>query len=47
MKEQSLKIVKELKSNKALQTILQNQDNKAAFLAGLQAMIKELEEAGA
>ena len=47
MKEQSLKIVKELKSNKALQTILQNKDNKAAFLAGIQAMIKELEETGA
>lgn len=46
-KEQSLKIVKELKSNKALQTILQNKDTKEAFLAGIQAMIKELEETGA
>jgi predicted component of type VI protein secretion system len=46
-KEQSLKIVKELKSNKALQTILQNKDTKAAFLGGILAMIKELEEAGA
>jgi predicted component of type VI protein secretion system len=47
VKEQSLKVVKELKSNKALQTILQNPDSKAVFLAGIQAMIKELEEAGA
>jgi len=47
IKEQSLKVVKELKSNKALQTILQNPESKATFLAGIQAMIKELEEAGA
>jgi predicted component of type VI protein secretion system len=46
-KDESLKIVKELKSNKALQAILQNKENKEAFLAGIQAMIKELEEAGA
>ncbi len=46
VKEQSLKIAKELKSNKALQTILQNKDTKEAFLAGIQAMIKELEESG-
>ena len=46
-KDESLKIVKELKSNKALQAILQNKENKEAFLSGIQAMIKELEEAGA
>ncbi|MDX2002107.1 MAG: hypothetical protein SFW35_06735 [Chitinophagales bacterium] len=45
-KEEALKVVKELKSNKALQAILQNKDTKDAFLGGIQAMIKELEEAG-
>ena len=42
-----LKIVKELKSNKALQTIVQSKDTKEAFMTSLMAMIKELEEAGA
>lgn len=42
-----LKIVKELKSNKALQTIVQGKDTKQALMSSLQAMIKELEEAGA
>ena len=42
-----LKIVKELKSNKALQTIVQGKDTKQALMTSLQAMIKELEEAGA
>lgn len=45
--DQHLKIIKELKSNKAIQTIVQNQDTKAAFLTAIQAMIKELEETGA
>jgi predicted component of type VI protein secretion system len=42
-----LKLVKELKSNKAIQTALQNKESKQAFLTALAAMIKELEDAGA
>jgi outer membrane translocation and assembly module TamA len=42
-----LKLVKELKSNKAIQTAMQNKESKQAFLTALAAMIKELEEAGA
>lgn len=42
-----LKLVKELKSNKAIQTALQNKESKTAFLTALTAMIKELEDAGA
>jgi len=45
--DQHLKIIKELKSNKAIQAIVQNKDTKAAFLTAIQAMIKELEETGA
>jgi hypothetical protein len=41
-----LKIVKEVKSNKALQTALQNKEAKHALLTALAAMIKELEDAG-
>jgi hypothetical protein len=41
-----LKIVKELKSNKALQATLANKETKQAFLTALAAMIKQLEEAG-
>jgi predicted component of type VI protein secretion system len=39
------KIVKELKSNKAMQTALQNKETKQALLTAIAAMIKELEEA--
>jgi predicted component of type VI protein secretion system len=42
-----LKVVKELKSNKSVQTVLQNKETKQAFLTAIAAMIKELEEAGA
>ncbi len=42
-----LKLVKELKSNKALQTALQNKESKQAFLTAIAAMIKELEDSGA
>jgi hypothetical protein len=45
--DQHLKIIKELKSNKAIQTIVQNKETKAAFLTAIQALINELEEAGA
>lgn len=42
-----LKIVKELKSNKSLQTALQNKDTKQAYMSSLLALIKELEDNGA
>jgi hypothetical protein len=42
--EQYQKIVKELKSNKALRTIVEDKENKQAFVNALQALIKELEE---
>ncbi len=42
-----LKIVKELKSNKAVQTALQAPETKQAFMNSLLAMIKELEDQGA
>ncbi|WP_020599741.1 hypothetical protein [Spirosoma panaciterrae] len=37
--------VKQLKSNKILKTMLENPDGKAAYIAAIQAMIRELEEA--
>ena len=36
---------KQLKSNKILKTMLENPDGKAAYIAAIQAMIRELEEA--
>ncbi|QMW04488.1 hypothetical protein [Spirosoma foliorum] len=39
------KYVKQLKSNKILKTMLENPDGKAAYIAAIQAMIRELEEA--
>ncbi|GAB3318806.1 hypothetical protein GCM10027299_10780 [Larkinella ripae] len=36
--------VRQLKSNKILKTLLENPDGKAAYLAAIQAMIRELEE---
>ncbi len=45
--KQHMSIVKELKSNSALQAILKNKDTKGAFMDAIQAMIKELEDAGA
>ncbi|GAB4044081.1 hypothetical protein [Spirosoma litoris] len=39
------KYVKQLKSNKILKTMLENPDGKAAYMAAIQAMIRELEEA--
>lgn len=41
--EDYLKFTKELKSNKLLQSALQNKDTKEAYLKALQAMIRELE----
>ncbi|GAB4024271.1 hypothetical protein [Spirosoma gilvum] len=37
--------VKQLKSNKILKAMLENPDGKAAYVAAIQAMIRELEEA--
>ncbi|GAB3947558.1 hypothetical protein GCM10028805_20030 [Spirosoma harenae] len=37
--------VKQLKSNKILKTMLENPDGKAAYIAAIQAMIRELEQA--
>lgn len=39
------KYVRQLKSNKILKTMLENPDGKAAYMAAIQAMIRELEEA--
>lgn len=44
--QQYLKIVKDLKSNKALQSVVQNADTKEAFVTALKAMIKDLEDSG-
>lgn len=44
--EQYLKIVKDMKSNKALQTVVQNKDTREAFTNALRAMLKELEDSG-
>jgi predicted component of type VI protein secretion system len=38
-------IMRQLKSNKALKTMLENPDSKAAFLAALASMIQEIEDA--
>lgn len=39
------KYVRQLKSNKILKTMLENPDGKAAYVAAIQAMIRELEDA--
>jgi predicted component of type VI protein secretion system len=38
-------IMRQLKSNKALKTMLENPESKAAFLAALASMIQEIEDA--
>jgi len=43
--EQYLKIIKQLKSNKSLKSVIENQDTKAAFLGALHALIQELDDA--
>ncbi|MDZ4822262.1 MAG: hypothetical protein SH856_02260 [Flavobacteriales bacterium] len=45
--EQYQKFMKNLKSSKPLQTLLANPEMKQAYITALQAMIMELEEAGA
>jgi hypothetical protein len=44
-KEQFLKIVKQLKSNKLLRKAIENKDTKEAMLNTMYALIKEIEEA--
>ncbi len=44
-KEQFLKIVKQLKSNKLLRKAIENADTKEAMLNSIYAMAKEIEEA--
>ena len=44
-KEQSLKIIKQLKSNKMLRKALENEESKAALLNSMYALIKEIEDA--
>lgn len=44
-KEQYQKIVKQLKTNKLMKSVIENPDYKSAFINSLQALIQELEEA--
>ena len=43
--DQYMKIIKQLKSNKSLKTILENPDTKVAFVGALLALIQEIEDA--
>ena len=43
-KNEYSKIIKQLKSNKALKTVLENPDLKSAFLLALQSMAQEIED---
>ena len=44
-KEQSFKIIKQLKSNKMLKRTLENEETKEALLNSMYALIKEIEDA--
>jgi hypothetical protein len=44
-KEQYQKIVKQLKTNKLMKSVIENSDYKTAFINSLQALIQELDEA--
>jgi predicted component of type VI protein secretion system len=44
-KNEYAKIIKQLKSNKVLKTVLDNPDSKAAFIRALQAMAQEIDDA--
>lgn len=44
-KTEYAKIIKQLKSNKALKSVLENPDTKATFLKALQAMVQEIDDA--
>ena len=45
-KEQYQKIIKQLKSNKLLREVLKNEETKKAFVDGIHALIKEIDQAG-
>ncbi len=44
--EQYLKVVKDLKSNKALQSVIQNPETRETFVTAIRAMLQDLEESG-
>lgn len=44
-KNEYAKIIKQLKSNKVLQNVLNNADTKTAFIQALHAMVQEIEDA--
>lgn len=44
-KSEYAKIIKQLKSNKVLKTVLDNPETKAAFIQALQAMAQEIDDA--
>ena len=44
-KNEYAKIIKQLKSNKVLKTVLDNPDTKASFIQALQAMAQEIDDA--
>jgi len=43
-KEQYQKIAKQLKTNKVMKNVIENQEYRSAFISSLQALIQELEE---
>jgi hypothetical protein len=43
-KEQYQKIIKQLRTNKAIQGVMKNPETKAAFMNAMQALMQELEE---
>lgn len=44
--DQYMAIIKQLKSNKLLKSVVENADNKAAFVDALKAMIQDIEDSG-
>ena len=44
-KNEYAKVIKQLKSNKALKSVLENPETKTAFLQALQSMVQEIDEA--
>lgn len=44
-KNEYAKVIKQLKSNKVLKTVLENPEMKAAFITALQAMAQEIDDA--
>ncbi len=44
--DQYMAIIKQMKSNKLLKSVVENPDNKAAFMDSLKAMIQDIEDSG-